>query len=55
MGDTLIQWFDIPMNVEQLQLVDSLRIGIYEYPNIKPIMLQLSDGKQQDGITLLVP
>ena len=54
-GDTLIQWFDIPMNVEQLQLVDSLRIGIYEYPNIKPIMLQLSDGKQQDGITLLVP
>ncbi|MCW1970995.1 MAG: hypothetical protein KIH69_023040 [Anaerolineae bacterium] len=52
LGDQLLHWFDIPLTAEQSRQTDSLRIGSYEYPKIKPVMLKFADGSEQDGVML---
>jgi hypothetical protein len=53
-GDILLQWFDLalPANAQP----DRIRVGSYEYPDIKPVMVVDDAGNPiGDGIDLAVP
>lgn len=53
-GDQLLHWFDIPLTAEQSRQITSLRIGSYEYPNVKSVMLKFADGSEQDGVLVKI-
>jgi hypothetical protein len=53
-GDILMQWFEIalPPNAQP----DRVRVGTYEYPDIKPVMVVDAAGTPvADGVDLAVP
>lgn len=52
-GDILLQWFDIdlPANAQP----DRIRVGTYEYPSLKPVMIVDATGNPiGDGVDLAV-
>jgi 4-amino-4-deoxy-L-arabinose transferase-like glycosyltransferase len=53
-GDILMQWFDIALPAHAQP--DRVRVGIYEYPNINPVLVVDAAGNPVgDGVDLAVP
>jgi len=53
-NDILLQWFDVALPANSQP--DRIRVGTYEYPDIKPVMVLDAAGNPiSDGVDLAVP